>query len=58
MARLKEFYEASEVLAGADRPTSEDVSLTLAGDRLDTPERVTEFFDALRASRADESVDD
>ena len=55
MARLKEFYEASEVLDGADRPASEDVSLTPAGDRLGTPERVVEFFDALRASRADGS---
>lgn len=58
MARLKEFYEASEVLAGAERPTPEDVSLTLDGDRLDTPERVVEFFNAMRASRAGEPADD
>ena len=51
MARLKEFYEASEVFAGADRPTRDDVSLTLDGRRLDTPESVVEFVAAMRTSR-------
>ena len=58
MARLKEFYEASEVLAGTDRPTPDDVSLTVDGNRLDTAERVVEFFAAMRTRRADESEDD
>ena len=58
MARLKDFYEASEVFAGADRPTRDDVSLTLDGHRLDTPESVVEFFAAMRTHRADESEDD
>ena len=58
MARLKEFYEASEVFAGEDRPTQEDVSLTLDGHRLDTVDSVVEFVAAMRTDRADESEDD
>ena len=58
MARLKESYEASEVFAGADRPTRDDVSLTLDGHRLDSPESVIQFFAAMRINRADESEDD
>ena len=58
MARLKEFYESSEVFGGADQPTRDDVSLTLDGHRLDTAESVIEFFTAMRTSRADESADD
>lgn len=57
MARLKKFYDVSEVLCDASRPTVDEVSVTLDGRRLETPEDVVAFFDAMRASRAVESVD-
>ena len=55
--RLKEFYDVSEVLRDAKRPSADEVSVTLDGRRLETPEDVIAFFDAMRASRAVESVD-
>ena len=58
VARLKESYEVSEVLSGAKPPGTNEVSVTADGRRLDTPEAVVAFFDALRAERqAAQSVD-
>jgi hypothetical protein len=58
VARLKESYEASEVLGGAKPPSTNEVSVTTDGRRLDTPEAVVAFFDSLRAERqAVQSVD-
>ena len=51
MARLKESYEASEVLGGATPPSANEVSVTADGRRLDTPEAFVAFFDSLRAER-------
>jgi hypothetical protein len=57
MARLKESYEAREVnelLAGAEPPSADDVSVTTDG-RLDSAGDVTAFFDELRAKRTSSS---
>ena len=58
MSRLKASYrsgELTELLADAEQPTADDVSVTEDGRRLDTAEAVIEFFDGLRASRAHRS---
>lgn len=55
MARLKESYEAgelNEVLAAANGPTSDDVSVTTDGRRLDSATAVIAFFEEMRAGRS------
>lgn len=56
MARLKDSYEAgelNEILAAADGPTSDDVSIAADGRRLDSAEAVISFFEELRANRSE-----
>lgn len=58
MSRLKASYrsgELAELLADADQPPAEDVSVTEDGRRLDTADAVIQFFDELRASRSHRS---
>ena len=55
MSRLKASYrpgELTELLADAEPPTADDVSLTEDGRRLDSAEAVIAFFDTLRAERS------
>ena len=47
--------ELAELLADAEAPTDDDVSVTEDGRRLDTAEAVIAFFDELRASRSHRS---
>lgn len=61
MTRLKASYrfgELTELLADAEPPTADDVSVTGDGRRLDTAEAVIAFFDEVRASRAHRSSGD
>ncbi len=55
MSRVKEHYDWAEVealLASVEPPTTDDVSITDDGRRLDSAPAVRAFFDELRASRA------
>lgn len=55
VSELKASYrsgELAELLADAEPPTADDVSVTDDGRRLDTAEAVIAFFDEMRATRA------
>jgi len=55
MSRVKEHYDWDEVEAlfvGVEPPTTDDVSITDDGRRLDSAPAVRAFFDELRSGRA------
>lgn len=55
MARLRESYDPGEVknlLESSGPASSDDVSVTADGRRLDTAAAVVAFFDEMRASRS------
>ncbi|MCU1497707.1 MAG: hypothetical protein JWM47_1660 [Acidimicrobiales bacterium] len=54
MSKIKASYtkaEFNELFAGAAPPTDDDVSITMDGRRLDSPEAVIAFFRELEAER-------
>ena len=47
-------WRSAKEIAGSNPPTDDDVSITLDGVRLDTPEKVIAFIDEINAQRSAE----
>lgn len=47
-------WRTAKEIAGTNPPTDDDVSITVDGVRLDTPEKVIAFIDEINAQRAPE----
>ena len=47
-------WRSAKEIAGTSPPTDDDVSITLDGVRLDTPEKVIAFIDEINTQRAAE----
>lgn len=50
-------WPSAEAIAGSDPPTDDDVSITIDGRRLDTPEKVIAFIEEINAERAAQARD-